>query len=101
VSQLGEAPTSGGASSGGDSMADRVAQRVTFKVENSVTKSTTTNIQQQHQPLLTESASGVHNDTNEADDESDTIDGQLDDIFSGGVSKGSNYRIVHRIQRQK
>lgn len=75
--QLGEAPTSGG-----DFEAKRVAWRVTFKVETAVIESITVDNQLQ-QPLLLESAGGVH-DTGEIDDESDADDGQSYDIDLGG-----------------
>ena len=93
--QLDEASTSGGASPGGGSEAERVAERVTFEVETPVTESTTVNSQQQQQqPLLSESADGVQGDTDEADDESDAVDGQLEDTVLGGASDAPDSSIA-------
>lgn len=64
-----------------------------------MTESTTVYIQQQQQPLLLESAGDVHLDTDEADDESDTTDGQLDDTVSSGALEALDSPIAHHNQR--
>jgi hypothetical protein len=66
----------------GGSEGERVAKRVTFDVETPVTESTTVDSQQRHQPLLSESADGVHDDN------------------SGGASEASDSPIAHRIERE-
>ena len=43
---------------------------------------------------MSESADGVQIDTDEADDESDAVDGQLDDTVSGGASDAPDSSIA-------
>ena len=50
---------------------------------------------------MSESVDGVQIDTDEADDESDAVDGQLDDTVSGGASDAPDSSIADHSQRQR
>lgn len=98
--QLGESSTLGGASSSGDSKVQRVAKMVTFEVETSDRVYYSLHLATTAAMLL-ESAGDVHLNTDEADDESDTTDGQLDDTVSSGALEALDSPIAHHIQRQR